>query len=255
MLKSGPVTGRPTNMSTVASRHAEAPLLLAPYEHIRPLHVRARIAMLAAAALALAGGLISGAAERQPSQTIKLGLAAPDGPNGTSTSNENSTPGEEPKAVPKPPDSSRTPKALFNVDIDKLSDIPVKPSASARSNDVPSSYVSTEDSSNRNAATTGELLEKAGSVNQLKTRVDIDALFSQVDPGIVQDITVIDGPYSSLYGPGVAFLVADLNQSQRYDDDFQGHASLASSYGTNGGALDTRANAWGGGLDHSVYVS
>ena len=283
MLKSGPVTGRPTNMSTVASRHAEAPLLPAPYEHIRPLHVRTRIAMLAAAALALAGGLISGAAERLPSQTIKLGRAAPDGPNGTSTSNENSTPGEEPKAVPKPPDSSRTPKALFNVDIDKLSDIPVKPSASARSNDVPSSYVSTEDSSHRNAATTGELLEKAGSVNlrrtsainldalvrgynsqqtvavangmnQLKTRVDIDSLFSQVDPGIVQDITVIDGPYSSLYGPGVAFLVADLNQSQRYDDDFQGHASLASSYGTNDGALDTRANAWGGGLDHSVYV-
>ena len=184
--------------------------------------------------------------------------------------------------APKPP--PRAPKALFNVDLDKLGDIPVRPSAPMRNKDVPSSYVSTEDSSNRNAATTGELLEKSGSVNvrrtsainmdalvrgynsqqtvavangmnQLKTRVDIDSLFSQVDPGIVQDITVIDGPYSALYGPGFAFLVADLHQGQRYDDGFQGHASATMSYGTNGGALYTRGNAWGGGSDYSAYVS
>ena len=187
-----------------------------------------------------------------------------------------------------PTDASKTPprapKALFNVDLDKLGDIPVKPSAPMRNKDLPSSYVSTEDSSNRNAATTGELLEKSGSVNvrrtsainmdalvrgynsqqtvavangmnQLKTRVDIDSLFSQVDPGIVQDITVIDGPYSALYGPGFAFLVADLHQGERYDDGFQGHASGTMSYGTNGGALYTRGNAWGGGSDYSAYVS
>lgn len=219
--------------------------------------------------------------QRPRSTPPAVSRASADDTDSAGFSKLNLTGAEEPEEIPaldesptpkSTPGSGRTPKALFNVDIDKLGDIPVKPSAPARNKDVPSSYVSTEDSSNRNAATTGELLEKAGSVNvrrtsainldalvrgynsqqtiavangmnEMKTRVDIDSLFSQVDPGIVQNITVIDGPYSSLYGPGFAFLVADLQQGQRYEDGFQGHASSSMSYGANGGALYTRGNA------------
>ncbi len=231
--------------------------------------------------------------QRPRSTPPAVSRASADDTDSAGFSKLNLTGAEEPEEIPaldesptpkSTPGSGRTPKALFNVDIDKLGDIPVKPSAPARNKDVPSSYVSTEDSSNRNAATTGELLEKAGSVNvrrtsainldalvrgynsqqtiavangmnEMKTRVDIDSLFSQVDPGIVQNITVIDGPYSSLYGPGFAFLVADLQQGQRYEDGFQGHASSSMSYGANGGALYTRGNAWMGGSDYSAYAS
>ena len=172
--------------------------------------------------------------------TLRL-TAAEDESAGTPPLSDQASPTDDPSGASKTP--ARAPKTLFNIELDKLGDIPVKPSAPMRSKDVPSSYVSTEDSSNRNAATTGELLEKSGSVNvrrtsainmdalvrgynsqqtvavangmnHLKTRVDIDSLFSQVNPGIVQDITVIDGPYSSLYGPGFAFLVADLHSGR-----------------------------------------
>ncbi len=184
----------------------------------------------------------------------------------------------------KPSKSSSRSKALFNLDVDKLGEVNVKQSAPMTNNDVPSSVLNANSTRNRNAGTTGELLENAASVNvrrtsainldalvrgynsqqtvavangmnELKTRIDIDSLFSQIDPGIVRNITVIDGPYSSLYGPGFAFLVADLNQGQRYSDHFQGHASSLITYGSNGGTLYTRETATGGGSDYSAYVS
>ena len=238
-------------------------------------HHRTRLAVLFAGVLLLLHSVAALRAEAPPGLPSAGAVATSKRP----LESGDAGPGDaDPVATPKKP------KALFNVDLDQLGQIPVKPSAAAREQDVPSSHVTTSDSSNRNAATTGELLEKATSVNvrrtsainldalvrgynsqqtvavangmnELKTRVDIDSLFSQVDPGIVQDITVIDGPYSALYGPGFAFLVADLHQGQRYDDGFQGHASGTMSYGTNGGALYTRGNAWGGGSDYSAYVS
>ena len=46
--------------------------------------------------------------------------------------------------------------------------------------------------------------------------LDIDSALSQIDPGVVNDMTVIDGPYTSLYGPGFAFMAADLLSAPRY---------------------------------------
>lgn len=37
-------------------------------------------------------------------------------------------------------------------------------------------------------------------------RWDLDTIVSKVDPGIVQDVIVIDGPYSVQYGPGFTFM-------------------------------------------------
>ena len=47
-------------------------------------------------------------------------------------------------------------------------------------------------------------------MNQGRTRLDIDSLFSQIDPSLVDSITVIAGPYSVEYGPGFAFFDAQL---------------------------------------------
>jgi len=50
----------------------------------------------------------------------------------------------------------------------------------------------------------------ANGMNQGRTRLDIDSLFSQIDPSLVESITVIAGPYSVEYGPGFAFFDAQL---------------------------------------------
>lgn len=91
----------------------------------------------------------------------------------------------------------------------------------------------------------------ANGVNQLKSRVDIDSLFSQVDPGIVEWISVIDGPYSSLYGPGFAFINAELFQAPRNSTG----GSLITTYGTNGEQFYARKNGWVGNETTGAYFS
>ena len=92
-------------------------------------------------------------------------------------------------------------------------------------------------------------------MNQLKTRLDIDSVFSQIDPGIVSDLTVIDGPYTSLYGPGFAFLAADLLSPPRYANGPEAHGSTNFVYGTNGSTLYNRDNVLAGGKDWGVICS
>ena len=147
-----------------------------------------------------------------------------------------------------------------------------------------SSVLTAQDTATSAPVSTGALLEQAPSVNlrrtsalnldprvrgyqssqinasangatQLKTRIDIDSLFSHIDPGIVSDLTVIDGPYSSLYGPGFAFLVAELFATQRYQCGPEMHGSSIFAAGTNGRSLYARQNAWGGGAKWGMYAS
>lgn len=131
-----------------------------------------------------------------------------------------------------------------------------------------------------NSSSTGELLDKASSVNtrrtsalnldasvrgyharqigatangvnQLKSRVDIDSLFSQIDPGVVEWVSVIDGPYSSLHGPGFAFINAELFRAPRHSVG----GSLITTYGTNGEAFYVRKNGWVGNETTGAYLS
>ncbi len=99
-----------------------------------------------------------------------------------------------------------------------------------------------------------QLNATANGMNQLKTRVDIDSLFSQIDPGIVDNISVIDGPYTSLYGPGFAFLIADLISPPRFSQP-ETHLSTNFVYGSNAQTLYTRDNMVSGSKDWGVILS
>jgi iron complex outermembrane receptor protein len=99
-----------------------------------------------------------------------------------------------------------------------------------------------------------QLNATADGMNQLKTRVDIDSLFSQIDPGIVSEVTVIDGPYTSLYGPGFAFLVGNLIPTPRYATP-QVHLSTNFVYGSNAQTLYTRDNVVTGGTNWGTFCS
>lgn len=70
---------------------------------------------------------------------------------------------------------------------------------------------------------------------------------------LVQRVTSIEGPYSSLYGPGLAFVAADLFQSERYaEPEVHGRASFFQE--SNGGLLSWRESLWGGGKSWSLWA-
>lgn len=175
-----------------------------------------------------------------------------------------------------------TPEQILNLDIEQLGDIQVRASAQATTG-APGTTLNVENLLDAAPATTGELLRDAPSVTlrrtssinldprvrgyhspqinanadgvtQLKTRIDIDSLFSQVDPGLVSQMTVIDGPYTSLYGPGYAFLSAELAAPPRYaTPEVHGQSTLGQD--SNGGNIAWQESLWGGGQDWGFYAS
>ena len=92
-------------------------------------------------------------------------------------------------------------------------------------------------------------------MNETKTRLDIDSALSQIDPGVVSDLIVIDGPYTSLYGPGFAFLAADLLTPPRYADGPQAHSETSFLYGSNGQTFYARENVLAGDRDWGFCFS
>jgi outer membrane receptor protein involved in Fe transport len=102
---------------------------------------------------------------------------------------------------------------------------------------------------------TAQLNASANGMTERKAIQDLDSLFSQIDPGIVQDMTIIDGPYSSLYGPGFAFLSGNLLAPPRYRDKPQSHFDSFLTYGTNGGTIYNRENVWAGSESWGACLS
>ncbi len=88
-----------------------------------------------------------------------------------------------------------------------------------------------------------ELNGSANGVTQYKSIQDVDSLFSQIDPGNIQEIRTVDGPYTSLYGPGFAFITADLVSPRRYDQP-ETHISTVFNYDSNGQGFYSRENVW-----------
>lgn len=101
----------------------------------------------------------------------------------------------------------------------------------------------------------GQIGATANGINQYKTRIDIDSLFSAIDPGLIQSIDVINGPYTPLYGPAFGFLAARLFESPRSDGGLTGGGNVLYDQATNGGGIYTRETAWGAGEYWGAYFS
>jgi iron complex outermembrane recepter protein len=188
------------------------------------------------------------------------------------------------QAAPPANKELRDPDGILNLDIDQLSKVPVVAGPKPSNLTAPSSQLNAAAADTGEMTTTAELLKQAPSVSarrvsaltldprvrgyhssqlngtangitQLKSRVDIDSLFSQIDPGVVENVTIIDGPYTSLYGPGFAFLVADLLSPPRYPDGPETHLATNFVYGSNAQTLYSRDNVISGGRDWGACVS
>jgi hypothetical protein len=199
---------------------------------------------------------------------------------------EGTTPSQEAASAPNPPADVGNIEQLLNLaekDVSQLGNIKVTRSSQVTDLSAPSSQLDVTSANAGEASSTGELLRQvpgvnarrtsalnldpqirgynsnqlnatANGMNQLKTRVDIDSLFSQIDPGIVDNISIIDGPYTSLYGPGFAFLIADLISPPRFDSP-ETHFSTNFVYGTNAQTLYSRDNVVTGAKNWGVIAS
>ncbi len=85
-------------------------------------------------------------------------------------------------------------------------------------------------------------------------RQDLDTLLSKIDSSLVDEIIAIRGPYSTLYGPGLAFYDLHLLKAPRSEEGFQSFGSTSLDYETNGERFYGRQSVWGGDSDWGFRV-
>ena len=77
-------------------------------------------------------------------------------------------------------------------------------------------------------------------------RIDLDTMVSKIDSRIVDNVIVVGGPYTALYGPGLQFVDFELLRAPRYGPDFEVHGITSLDYRANGEQWFGRQTALGG---------
>jgi iron complex outermembrane recepter protein len=96
----------------------------------------------------------------------------------------------------------------------------------------------------------GELSTVADGAFWFPARLDLDTFLSKIDSGNIDNIIVLKGPYSVLYGPGFAFIDIETKPTDR-SDCFEAHGRTVFDYETNGRAfygrqdISTSDKNWG----------
>ena len=98
---------------------------------------------------------------------------------------------------------------------------------------------------------TGQLV--ASGSYWVPARIDLDTTLSKIDSRLIEDMIVIKGPYSSLYGPGFDFIDFELLPSPRYESR-EAHGSTSFDYKANGEQWYGRQALWGGDSDSGFRV-
>lgn len=91
----------------------------------------------------------------------------------------------------------------------------------------------------------GQVYTQTDGANFLPVREDLDTILSKIDPSEVQDVVVVPGPYSSIYGPGLSFIDIVTAPTPRFDS-FQTYGRTGITYRTNGGQIYGRQSVFGG---------
>ena len=80
----------------------------------------------------------------------------------------------------------------------------------------------------------------------IPARIDLDTSLSKIDSHLVDNVLLIPGPYSTLYGPGFRFLDFELIPSPRYEDGREFHGLSGVTYSHNGDQLSGLQSFWTG---------
>jgi iron complex outermembrane receptor protein len=101
----------------------------------------------------------------------------------------------------------------------------------------------------------GQVYSLADGVYWTPARRDLDTMLSKIDPGMIQNVIVIPGPYGLRYGPGFAFIDVLREPTPRYDCGFEAHFRTSGSVRTNGGQFYGRETVSGGSANWGFRLS
>ena len=78
-------------------------------------------------------------------------------------------------------------------------------------------------------------------------RADLDTAVSKIDSRMINNVIVVPGPYSSVYGPGFGFVDFELLQSPRFSGGKEYHGRSSFDHKSNGNQWLGQQGIWGGG--------
>lgn len=85
-------------------------------------------------------------------------------------------------------------------------------------------------------------------------RIDLDTQLSKLDARIIDDVIVIRGPYSALYGPDLRFFDIEVSESPRFGEEYESYGSTSLEYRTNGEQWYGRQTILGGTDDWGYRI-
>ena len=90
--------------------------------------------------------------------------------------------------------------------------------------------------------------------NFVPARLDFDSILSNIDPGVINNLIVIPGPYGVKYGPGLSFIDIVATPTLRYNSpEFHSKTNVLAQ--SNGQQLYGREMFYGGGPDYGFRFS
>lgn len=89
----------------------------------------------------------------------------------------------------------------------------------------------------------------ASGSHWVPAREDLDTALSKIDSRLVNNVIIIPGPYSSVYGPGFQFIDFELLQSPRYASGNELHGQTSFDHQSNGNQWLAQQSLWAGGED------
>ncbi len=92
----------------------------------------------------------------------------------------------------------------------------------------------------------------ASGSHWVPAREDLDTVLSKIDSRLVNDVIIIPGPYSSVYGPAFNFVDFEMLTSPRYSGGNQVHGQSSFSHSANGNQWLGQQSLWGGGENWGV---
>jgi outer membrane receptor protein involved in Fe transport len=101
----------------------------------------------------------------------------------------------------------------------------------------------------------GQIYSEANGVYWVPARRDLDTMLSKIDPGMIQDVVVLPGPYGLRSGPGLAFIDVLREPTPRHKDGFEAHFDSSGNLRTNGSQLYGRETVYGGSCDWGFRFS
>jgi outer membrane receptor protein involved in Fe transport len=100
-----------------------------------------------------------------------------------------------------------------------------------------------------------QIYTQADGVYWTPARLDLDTMLSKIDPNMIQDVTVVPGPYGLRYGPGFAFIDVTRMPTPRSTSGIVQDFETNFDTRTNGGQVNFRESVSGGGADWGYRFS